>query len=145
MKRHAWKVLKLLDSNADAELSLARLRGCLTCTRPSPGFRAFCDHASYMNPGRKRRDIRQRGEKVVGFVKEIDLPIALALGHREENTGTVTGAESDIGAEASSAAGLLDDRRWGIWISELDPGQSNTRWIACMAEALNGFKLVRLE
>ncbi len=90
-----------------------------------------------------RRNVGYRGKKVIAFVEEINLPIVFAFTDGEEDAGVVAGAECNIGAESCAAAGFLDDGRWGGWVADLDPCQADTGWVAGVAQALDGFELLR--
>lgn len=94
---------------------------------------------------REGRHVGEGGEEVVGFVVEVDLPLAFAFGGGEEDAGSAIGAERDVGGEAGAASGFFEEGRGVGWIPDLNPGQSDAGWIACVTEALNGFELCRIE
>jgi len=89
----------------------------------------------------KRRYVGQRGEKVVGFVEQVDGGVAFAPRGGEEDAGLAVGAEGDVGGEAGSTAGFLHDCGWGGRVAELNPSHAYASWIAGVAEALNRLEL----
>ena len=95
--------------------------------------------------GWQRRDIGQGGEKIVGFVEEVDFGVAFAPCGGQEDSGLAAGAEGDVGSEAGASSGFLHQRGGCIRAADLNPGETDSGWIAGMTQALNGFELLRPE
>src|ERR1035441_2129535 len=81
---------------------------------------------------RDGRKVGQGSEQVVGFVKKVDLGVAVAFSDCEEYAGLALGAEGDVGAEACAATGFFQDSGgagWGAWVGRLAEAiRGQCRW-----------------
>src|ERR1017187_4156500 len=102
-----------------------------------------CTNLSYL--WRKRRNVSQGRQKIVGFVEKIYIRTSLALGDRQKDARLALEAQSDVCLKPRASPGLLHQRGWAVRISKLNPSHPNAGRVSRMAQTLDRLQLCRLQ